>query len=127
ARPELAREVEEESPSLPGAPPGGRETSVASPSDARPQYVTRMPGPGWRPLLAAVGMAGFFLLLTVKLVAPAVLSGIVMIVACFIWAWKLDHGPEIPSVEIGAGVRLPTYMAGPLSHAWWAMVVLIIV
>lgn len=126
-QPELAREVEEGRHFLPGAPTGGRETIVTSPIDARPQYVIRMPGPGWMPLLAAVGMAGFFLLLTVKLVVPAVLSGIVMIVACFIWAWKLDHGPEIPSVEIGAGVRLPTYMAGPLSHAWWAMVVLIIV
>jgi cytochrome c oxidase subunit I+III len=30
-------------------------------------------------------------------------------------------------VEIGGGVRLPTYMAGPSSHAWWAMVVLLLV
>lgn len=126
-QPGLAREVEEGRHFLPGAPTGDRETIVTSAIDARPQYVIRMPGPGWMPLLAAVGMAGFFLLLTVKLVIPAILSGILMLVACLVWAWKLDHGPEIPSVDIGAGIRLPTYMAGPLSHAWWAMVVLIIV
>jgi cytochrome c oxidase subunit I+III len=30
-------------------------------------------------------------------------------------------------VEIGGGIRLPTYMAGPVSHGWWAMAVLLLV
>ena len=32
-----------------------------------------------------------------------------------------------PPVDIGGGIRLPTYAAGPLSHSWWAMVVLLLV
>ena len=30
-------------------------------------------------------------------------------------------------VDIGGGIALPTYAAGPLSHSWWAMVVLLLV
>ncbi|WEX10193.1 cytochrome c oxidase subunit I [Chelativorans sp. AA-79] len=126
-QPGLAREVEQGLHFLPGAPTGGRETIVTSPVDAKPQYIIRMPGAGWSQLIAAVFMAGFFLLLTIKLVVPALVCSLVMIVACFVWGWKLDHGPEIGPVDIGAGIRLPTYMAGPKSHAWWAMMVLILV
>jgi cytochrome c oxidase subunit I+III len=30
-------------------------------------------------------------------------------------------------VEIGGGIRLPTYVSGPQSHSWWAMIVLLLV
>ena len=43
----------------------------------------------------------------------------------------LDVGAAIPSrcgrVEIGRGIKVPTYVSGPLSHSWWAMVVLMLV
>ncbi|WP_173932753.1 cytochrome c oxidase subunit I [Chelativorans sp. Marseille-P2723] len=126
-QPSLAREVNEGRHFLPGAPTGGRETIVTSAVDALPQYVIRMPGPGWSPLIASLGMAGFFLLLTVKLVVPALISGVVFIVAVLVWAWSLDHDANVPAVDIGAGIRLPVYMAGPVSHSWWAMTVLILV
>ena len=63
------------------APTGGRETIVTSPIEATPQYLLRLPGPGWTPLLAAVFTAGFFLLLTVKLVTLALICGVLAIVA----------------------------------------------
>jgi cytochrome c oxidase subunit I+III len=126
-QPELAREVEEGRHYLPNAPTGGRETIVTSPIEAEPQYVLRLPGPGWSPVLAAVFTAAFFLLLTVKVVVLAVICGVLAVVATLVWMWGQDLGPGAGAVDVGGGVRLPTYMSGPQSHAWWAMVVLMLV
>ena len=112
---------------LPNTATGRRETIVTSPIDAQPQYVLRMPGPGWPPVLAAFGTAGFFLLLTVKLVVPALLFGMLAIWMVFKWLWSTDPDPSPASVDIGAGIRLPVYMTGSSSHSWWAMVVVIMV
>jgi len=126
-RPTLEREVEEGRWYLPNAPTGRRETIVTSAIDAEPQYLLQMPGPGWSPILSAVGTAGFFLLLTVKLVVPAVIFGVVAIVALFKWLWASDPEPPREPQDIGGGIRLPVQMNGPSSHSWWAMVVLILV
>ena len=67
-QPGLREDVEAGRYYLPGAPTGRRETIVTSPIEAEPQYLARLPGPGWTPVLAAVFTAAFFLLLTVKLV-----------------------------------------------------------
>ncbi|MCT7373985.1 cytochrome c oxidase subunit I [Chelativorans salis] len=125
--PTLPQEVRGGHHFLPNAPTGGRETIVTSAIEAKPQYIIRMPGPGWEHLIAAVFTAAFFLLLTVKLVVPALICGVIAIAACLVWAWGLDPGPSKGAVEIGAGIRLPTYESGPSSHSWWAMVVLIFV
>jgi cytochrome c oxidase subunit I+III len=126
-QPNLAREVEEGRHFLPNAPTGGRETIVTSPVEAKPQYVIRMPGPGWAHFIAAVFTAAFFLLLTVKVVVPALACGVVAVAACIFWTWELDPGPDKGSIDIGAGMKVPTYMSGPTSHSWWAMIVLILV
>ncbi|MCR4264674.1 cytochrome c oxidase subunit I [Nitratireductor sp. ZSWI3] len=126
-RPALPREVSEGHHFLPNAPTGERETIVTSAIEARPQYIIRMPGPGWAHLLAAIFTAAFFLLLTVKLVIPALTCGVIAIIACLTWTWSLDPGPSKGEVDIGAGIRLPTYASGPSSHSWWAMIVLIFV
>ncbi|WP_240788589.1 cytochrome c oxidase subunit I [Ramlibacter henchirensis] len=126
-QPGLPREVEQGRWYLPGAPTGRRETVVTSPIEAEPQYLLLMPGPGWSPLVSALGTAGFFLLLTVKMVLPALLFGVVAIVALLKWLWASDPEPDHPRVDIGGGVLLPVQMTGPSSHSWWAMVVLVIV
>jgi cytochrome c oxidase subunit I+III len=126
-QPGLPEQVREGSHFLPGAPTGGRETIVTSPVEAIPQYIIQMPGAGWSPLLAAVFTASFFLLLTIKLVTIAAVCGVLAVAFCLIWAWGLDPGPGKGEVDIGAGIRLPTYMSGPSSHSWWAMVVLMFV
>jgi cytochrome c oxidase subunit I+III len=125
-QPNLAKDVEDGRYYLPNAPTGGRETIVTSPIAAEPQFVLRMPYPGWAPLIAAWFTAGFFLLLTVKLVVPAVLCGVIAVAGILRWAWGLDRAPA-RDVDIGGGIRLPTYMSGPRSQAWWAMVVLMLV
>jgi cytochrome c oxidase subunit I+III len=42
-----------------------------------------------------------------------------------IWTWSSDPEP-LAAVEIGGGVRLPTYASGSAAHSWWAMVVLLL-
>ena len=126
-QPNLAEEVESGSHYLPNAPTGGRETLVTSPIEAEPQYVLQMPGPGWSQVLAAAFTAAFFLLLTIKAVVLATIGGILAVIFVLIWVWQLDPGPHKGSVEIGGGIRLPTYVSGPQSHGWWAMVVLMLV
>ncbi|WP_424363876.1 cytochrome c oxidase subunit I [Methylocystis parvus] len=126
-QPDLARDVEAGAYYLPNAPTGRRETIVTSPIFAEPEYVVLMPGPGWAHFFAAVFTAAFFLLLTVKAVAPALICGLAAIAACFIWAWELDPGPAKGRIPIGDGIEAPTYVTGPSSHSWWAMVVLLLV
>jgi cytochrome c oxidase subunit I+III len=125
-QPNLAADVEAGRYYLPDAPTGGRETIVTSPVEAEPQYIIRMPGPSWTQFFAAVFTAAFFLVLTVKWVVVAVICGALAIAFCLAWAWQLDPAPT-PAVHIGAGIKLPTAMTGPSSHAWWAMVVLMLV
>ena len=125
-QPGLAKDVEAGRYYLPGAPTGRRETLITSPFDARPQFLLRVPGPGWSPFLAAVFTAAFFLLLTVKLVTLAFACGLIVIAMVFVWMWSNDPAPA-GRVDIGGGIRLPTYLAGPDSPAWWAVIVLMLV
>jgi cytochrome c oxidase subunit I+III len=126
-QPNLAEDVEAGRYYLPGAPTGGRETIVTHPIDARPQYLLQMPGPGWAPVIAAFGTAAFFLLLTVKLVIPAFIGGIVALVAIWKWMWSTDPGYNHPPLDIGGGIKLPVYVSGPVSHSWWGVVTLLLV
>jgi cytochrome c oxidase subunit I+III len=126
-QPNLPAEVEAGHHYLPNAPTGYRETIMTSTVEARPQYLMQLPGPSWTQFLAAVFTAAFFLLLTVKVVVPAIVCAVLAIVCCMAWAWELDPGPGRGPVTIGGGYRLPVYMAGPLGHGWWAMVVLMLV
>jgi cytochrome c oxidase subunit I+III len=125
--PALAEQVRQGQHFLPNAPTGGRETLITSPVDAVPQYVIQMPGPGWSHVAAAVFTAACFLLLTVKLVVPALTCAVIAIASCLYWTWELDKGPDAGPVDIGGGYRLPVYLTGADGHGWWAMVILMIV
>ncbi|MEH0199261.1 cbb3-type cytochrome c oxidase subunit I, partial [Caulobacter sp. CCNWLY153] len=123
----LARDVAAGRYFLPGAPTGGRETLVTSPVNAEPQHLLRMPVPsGWH-VWAAVFTAGFFLLLTVQAYAASVLSGVLAILCVLRWCWFLDHPLPQQTVDVGAGIELPTYASGPSSTGWWAMIVTLVV
>ncbi len=111
---------------LPNSPTGARETIITSPVEAVPQYLQRLSGPGWSPFAAAVFTAAFFMLLTVKFYTVAVSCGVLAIVFMLVWSWSNDAAPA-GDVDIGRGVRVPSYASGPLSHAWWAMVTLMLV
>lgn len=126
-QPELAAEVEAGNHYLPNAPTGSRETIVTSAIEARPQYVIQMPGPSWTHVIAAIFTAACFLLLTIKLVIPALLCAVTAIAACLVWVWELDKGPGEGPVDIGAGLKLPVYVTGSSGHGWWAMVIIMLV
>ncbi|HKZ07107.1 MAG TPA: cytochrome c oxidase subunit I, partial [Methylomirabilota bacterium] len=126
-QPGLREAVERGEHYLPGSATGHRETIVTSPRKARPQYVVILPGPGWPPLVASIGTAGFFLLLTVKLAIPAMAFGLLALGMLLVWAWGTDRGPGAGPVEVARDVRLPVYAHGRLSHGWWAMLVILLV
>ena len=126
-RPSLRVEVDRGEHYLPGTATGRRETLVTSWATARPEYVAILPGPGWSPLLAAIGTAAFFLLLTVQLTAAALVGGLLALTCLLVWAWGSDPGPGEGPVEVARGVWLPTYMTGHRAHSWWAMLVVIAV
>src|SRR3546814_4774030 len=88
----LAADVDAGRYYLPGAPTGRRSTLVTSPIEASPQYVLELPGPGWSPLLAALGTAGFFPLLTFKLEALAAACGVLAVAMIWRWLWDADTG-----------------------------------
>ena len=105
---------------------GARETIVTSPIEAEPQYLMRLSGPGYAHVGAALFTAGFFLLLTVKAATPALICGVLAIVSILVWMWDSDP-PSAGEIDIGGGIVLPTYASGPVSHSWWAAVVLLLV
>ena len=125
--PELSDEVEQGRWFLPNAPTHRRETIVTSPLKGIPQYIVVIPGPSWWHVVAAVFTAALFLCLTVKLVLPAAVFGVIAIGAMLRWVWELDKGPDHEPVEVGGGLKLPVYMLGSKSHAIWAVWVLIVV
>jgi cytochrome c oxidase subunit I+III len=126
-RPTLQREVEAGEHLLPGTVTGGRETIVTSAVAARPQYLLLLPGPGWSPFLAALATAVFFYLLTFKLVIAAACCAVLGIALICAWLWGSDRPSPPARARIGDGLELPTYCAGPVSHSWWAVGVVIAV
>jgi cytochrome c oxidase subunit I+III len=56
----------------------------------------------------------------------ATVCGVGAVILILIWMWGSEPAPTAP-VDIGSGIKLPTHMAGPASHAWWATVVVLLV
>ena len=136
-RPGLADEVRQGRHWLPGTATGLRETLVTTPLRAEPSHVIVLPGPGWTPVLGALGTAAFFLLLTVKWVASAFVFGIAAVACVLMWLWQTDRLPAtgvqvadglaIEGVNVADGTRLPLGAVRTRSHSWWATVVLLLV
>ncbi|MGQ2910138.1 MAG: cytochrome ubiquinol oxidase subunit I, partial [Aliihoeflea sp.] len=125
--PALADEVEQGRYFLPRSATGRRETIVTSPLLAEPQYLQIMPGPSPWPFAAAIFTAGFFLALTVQAYMFAWVSGVLAVISVLRWLWETDRPVEIEGVDIGADICVPTYVTGPSSHGWWAMIILLVV
>jgi cytochrome c oxidase subunit I+III len=126
-QPDLRAQVDRGEHYLPGTATGGRETIVTSALDAQPQFLLRLPGPSWLPLLAGVGTAAFFFTLTVKWTWVAAASAAVTLLCLWRWLWESDPRPSGRRFTIGDGLELPDYMTGRDSHSWWAMGVLMLV
>ncbi|HWL73285.1 MAG TPA: cytochrome ubiquinol oxidase subunit I, partial [Burkholderiaceae bacterium] len=72
--------------------------------------------------------AGFFLLLTGKIILPAFACGVIAIVSIILWLWETDPTPNSATVN-AADHRppLPVGAVGMRTHSWWAVVILLIV
>ena len=125
--PGLREEVDSGQHYLPGTLTGTRETIVTSAMDARPEFLLRLPGPSWLPLLAGVGTALFFFALTLKWTVVAIGGALLALACIFRWLWEGDPAPGSRRHHIGGGIELPDYMAGSRSHGWWGVAVLMTV
>jgi cytochrome c oxidase subunit I+III len=125
--PQLAEEVEQGRHWLPGSATGARETIVTSPVQARPLYLQVLPGDSWWPFIAALGTAGFFLLLTVQLALAAWAFGIVAVAAVLAWMWQTDKAPLKQTAQVADQVTLPVGVSGTASHSWWATIIMLVV
>ena len=124
----LVKEIEAGQHWLPGTMSGRRETLMTSPRAARPLHLLILPSDSWWPITASAGTAGFFLLLTVKMILPAFICGVIAIVAVIIWLWETDPTPHAATVNAADNrPRLRVGAAGTQSHSWWAVVILVIV
>jgi len=126
-RPALAREVEAGQHWLPGTATGLRETIVTSAIEATPLYVLVLPKDSWLPFIAALGTAGFFLLLTIEWTITAWTCGIVALAAIVAWLWETDQAPPQTGVQVADKVILPVGVTGPRSHAWWGTAIMMVV
>jgi len=124
----LVNEIEAGQHWLPGTTSGRRETLITSPRAARPTHLLILTGDSWWPIAAAAGTAGFFLLLTGKMILPAFASGVIAIVAMMIWLWETDPTPHSATVNAADNrPPLPVNAVGMRTHSWWAVVILLIV
>ena len=126
-RPALLAEVAAGGHWVPDTTSGGRETLITTPRRALPSHLLLLPDDGWSPLVAAVGTAGFFLLLTVEWIFTAWAFGALAVVAVIWWLWQADPVPHRPWVTVADGVSVPVGARGRFSHSWWATVILLIV
>ena len=119
---DFLRKIDEGEGYLADAKEGRRETLVTSVLDAQPILVLRVGGPGWLPMIAAIGLGAVFIFMAFKWWLPMGLGAIVFLTAVLRWLWTgTAEIPEKETKDIGGGKRVPLYVSGYKSTGWWAM------
>ena len=126
-QPTLSEEVERGQHYLPGTATGLRETIATSPVKAEPRYLMVLPTDSWLPVIAALGTAGFFLLLTVKAILPAFIFGLMAVGGTVAWLWESDRKPPIDQARVAEDLVLPVNAKTTASQSWWGTMVMLIV
>jgi cytochrome c oxidase subunit I+III len=123
-QPDFERHVDEGRFYLPDAEEGCRETLVTSVIDARPVQCLRLPGPSFLPFWAALFTGGVFIAATFHWWWLAAASVVAALAVILVWLWTgTAFVPEKPAKDVGLGLTLPLYAAGPPSVGWWAMLI----
>ncbi|WP_371347190.1 cytochrome c oxidase subunit I [Ancylobacter sp. IITR112] len=92
---------------LPGAPRGRREILVTSVGAARPEHVAVLPINTGLPLLVALAICAFVLLMLAGLYAFAPVALIPVAGLIWIWARRLAAPADVTPVEVAPGLALP--------------------
>jgi cytochrome c oxidase subunit I+III len=120
--PTLPDRIEAADGFLPDATEGLRETLVTTALDAEPVQVLRVQGPTWVPMITACGLGGVFIFSTFAMWLSVLASAILFMAALIYWLWTgTAIIPKKATKDVGLGLRLPLYVAGPASTGWWAM------
>ncbi|MGR3592975.1 MAG: cytochrome c oxidase subunit I [Limimaricola soesokkakensis] len=121
-QPKLVERMDQGRYYLPDAEEGLRETIVTSVIDARPIQVQRVTGPAYITIWAAAFTGGAFILPTFHIYGPAIVSAAFAVVCILYWLWtSTARPPEKDMKDVGLGLSLPTYAAGPQAVGWWAV------
>ena len=126
-QPTLSEEVDRGQHYLPGTATGRRETIATSPVSAEPRYLMILPGDSWLPVIAALGTAGFFLLLTVKAMLLAWIFGLMAVGGTIAWLWESDRKPPLKEARVADDLVLPVNAKGPASQSWWGTMIMLVV
>src|SRR5690606_4224143 len=109
---------------LPDAPRRLRETLVTTVVGAEPLQCLRVPGPTSLTICAAAALATTFIAATFHWNWAAGAGALVTLGLVLAWLWTgTGRIPDEPTRDVGMGVSLPTYVSGPASIGWWAMLI----
>ena len=116
-QPGLREEVDSGQHYLPGTMTGTRETIVTSAMTASPEYLLRLPGPSWLPMLGGLATAVFFFALTLKFTWIAVASAAVALGSILCWLWEGDPAPSGKRHAVGEASSCQTNVGSALNMA----------
>jgi cytochrome c oxidase subunit I+III len=123
----LMQEVDAGAFYLADATEGWRETLVTTAVDARPVQCLRVPGPSFKPMIAAALTGGVFIVATFHWWWAALAFGVAAVGAILSWLWTgTALLPEKAQKDVGLGTTLPLYASGSGSVGWWAMFITMI-
>ena len=104
--PGLVAKMERGQGRLPRPREGRQETLLVDPMDGRPNGILRLPGPSWWPLLAALGLAWFFVTFLFGGYVYSLLGLLAALVAFLLWVWDTGSAVDPEPLVAGAGESL---------------------
>jgi cytochrome c oxidase subunit I+III len=107
------------------APEGRREVFTTTILDGTPQHVTRLPGPTFLPIIAALATAVVFVGVLIAEYTAAAAGAAAFLLLLAYWLW--EPLPEKPEKEVGKGLRLPIDIGDHTSTGWAGAVVFLLV
>ena len=107
------------------APEGKREVFTTSILDGTPQHVTRLPGPTFLPLFAAIATAVVFIGILLSVYEASAAGAAAFLVILLTWLW--EPLPEKPSKDAGKGLHLPIDIGDRTSAGWAGAIIFLLV
>ena len=107
------------------APERRREVLVTSTGSAEPEYVHRLPGPTWIPVIAAAALAVVFIGFLVSMYTVSAVAAAAFVAIVAVWLW--EEPPEKDSKDVGHGIHLPIAIGDRRAAGWGGAIVFLLV